>query len=537
MNYLIRKPVVLIAILGALLTTFVSWQLFRAELKLIQQDFAQDVQTLTLDLEMELRLNFEVVYSLYEVFSVRPDMGLAEFQQVAGSIYQRHPDILALEWIPRIDAAARPAFEAAMRALYGDYRIWQPGPDGDRARAQTRAEHYPVQYLYPLTDHQHILGLDINFGEARQRMLQRANEIRGLFVSDPIDLVREKYLTKGFFALIPLYADPGPHKATDAPLGSAAQPPIGYVRAVFRVEQLLGEIPQRRDLAGIRLILTDTDTDVGFETLFDSHPDHVFEADDAHKVTLEPSPGRSWALLAAPADPGGFYRPAYWTAAFSAAIGFIVTLLLTLIMRLIKRHADQVEILVEERTQDLFRLNQTLAVLSFRDSLTGVANRRSFDQAFQTEWRRAARLGSAIGIAILDVDWFRGYKEALGHQAGDDCLKKVALTLRNVVRRPGDLLARFGGEEFVLLLPDTGPEVGTLAEACRIAVEDLHLPHPASPNHMVTLSVGITYTHPHPGEDPLRLLRAADEALFEAKSAGRNHVVVREMTRVYAEYS
>jgi diguanylate cyclase (GGDEF)-like protein len=176
--------------------------------------------------------------------------------------------------------------------------------------------------------------------------------------------------------------------------------------------------------------------------------------------------------------------------------------------------------------QKLSRANAELAALARRDPLTGVANRRQFDETIDAEWRRARRGRSALALLIADVDHFKSYNDACGHQAGDSCLQIVARALTTVAHRAGDLVARYGGEEFAILLPGLDAEqAGALGEAMRRAVEHLALPHPASPvGPSVTVSVGVSSKRPQRGDTPATLIHETDVALYRAKSAGRNRV-------------
>lgn len=160
-----------------------------------------------------------------------------------------------------------------------------------------------------------------------------------------------------------------------------------------------------------------------------------------------------------------------------------------------------------------------LRELAFIDGLTGVHNRRHFDDRFMAETRRAQRTRSPLAVVLADVDHFKRYNDALGHLAGDDCLRRVAAALRTCLKRPTDLLARYGGEEFVSLLPDTdlAGAIG-VAQLMEDTVRALALPHPGVEG-WVTISLGVSA-----GLQGAGLLEAADRALYLAKAAGRGRV-------------
>ena len=176
--------------------------------------------------------------------------------------------------------------------------------------------------------------------------------------------------------------------------------------------------------------------------------------------------------------------------------------------------------------RQLEQANQELERLSTLDGLTGVANRRHFDEVLRREWRRAARDHTSLTVMLADLDHFKPLNDARGHPHGDHCLKQVAAALGSALRRTGDTVARYGGEEFALILPNTSSaEALARAEALRLAVAALRLPHGGMADHpFVTISVGIASGRADE-LDAEALLRLADVALYGAKHAGRDRCV------------
>ncbi len=174
----------------------------------------------------------------------------------------------------------------------------------------------------------------------------------------------------------------------------------------------------------------------------------------------------------------------------------------------------------------LKRQADLLRALSFIDGLTGIANRRRFDEVLLREWRRCARSHLPLSLIMLDVDHFKAYNDHYGHQAGDECLRSVATLLDEQMKRPGDLVARYGGEEFICLLPETDVDGATsVAERLREAVVGQQLPHALSPvGGHVTISLGVASAMPLGEAPPDGLTQLADRLLYEAKRAGRNRV-------------
>jgi diguanylate cyclase (GGDEF)-like protein len=171
--------------------------------------------------------------------------------------------------------------------------------------------------------------------------------------------------------------------------------------------------------------------------------------------------------------------------------------------------------------------NQELKRLSSMDSLTGVANRRHFDESLAREWRRAQRNHNGLGLLLCDIDHFKLYNDSYGHQAGDQCLRRVAQAIAACADRGGDLVARYGGEEFAIILPDTSPEGAVVvAERVRRAIDALAITHNAGEQGHVTLSVGVTFLFAgqESRNNPADLVLQADQALYRAKELGRNRV-------------
>jgi diguanylate cyclase (GGDEF)-like protein len=173
--------------------------------------------------------------------------------------------------------------------------------------------------------------------------------------------------------------------------------------------------------------------------------------------------------------------------------------------------------------------DDALRAMAFVDGLTGVANRRQFDQMLATEWRSCRRSASSLAVAMIDIDYFKPFNDAQGHQAGDACLVAVARALAAGAARPRDLVARYGGEEFVCVMPESAlPGAMATAEALRLAVQGLAIAHGASPvAPVVTVSIGVVAVTPTAGAGPDELVAAADAQLYAAKRGGRNRLCWR----------
>ena len=182
--------------------------------------------------------------------------------------------------------------------------------------------------------------------------------------------------------------------------------------------------------------------------------------------------------------------------------------------------------IVQMRVRTHLELKQQrdlLLHLSLNDPLTGIANRRRFDEALTAEWSRCQRNGAPLALIMIDVDHFKAYNDLYGHLAGDECLRRVAAMLAERTGRPADLVARYGGEEFVALLPEIDREHAlAMAERMRAAIHAAALPHAATDHGRVTVSLGVAAPHPSRDQHPEQLVERADRALYRAKEEGRN---------------
>jgi diguanylate cyclase (GGDEF)-like protein/PAS domain S-box-containing protein len=184
-----------------------------------------------------------------------------------------------------------------------------------------------------------------------------------------------------------------------------------------------------------------------------------------------------------------------------------------------------------KKTEDqLLILQKELEELSYRDGLTGVANRRLFDSTLQSEWAHAQRTQQPLSVILFDIDYFKQYNDHYGHTQGDECLRRVAQALKTAVMRPRDFCARYGGEEFVYVLPETDAAAARLvADRAREAIAALDIAHeksPASPK--LTLSLGVASIVPTTEDDRIRFVAEVDKRLYRAKQLGRNAVVAAD---------
>lgn len=204
------------------------------------------------------------------------------------------------------------------------------------------------------------------------------------------------------------------------------------------------------------------------------------------------------------------------------------------VMAELKRQIERERLLtaqLEETNQKLAIANQELQRLALIDGLTQISNRRCFDEYLQQEWKRLKREKLPLSLILCDLDFFKAYNDTYGHQAGDECLKIVASILTECACRPADLVARYGGEEFAIILPNT-PVEGAMevAQRARKLIKEKMIIHQGSiVEPYLTLSLGLTTVIPHAEVSIDQLILAADQALYQAKMAGRNRIEVNDL--------
>ena len=190
---------------------------------------------------------------------------------------------------------------------------------------------------------------------------------------------------------------------------------------------------------------------------------------------------------------------------------------------------QQTEAALQKANQELQKANQELQRLATTDGLTQVANRRRFDEYLSLEWRRLTRSQAPLSLILCDVDFFKSYNDTYGHLAGDSCLRAVAQAIKGALKRPADLVARYGGDELAVILPNTNAKGAVhVAEVLRHEVKRLKIPHASSKvNEYVTLSEGVSSQVPTQDLSPETLIAGADQALYQAKEQGRQGVVLK----------
>ena len=508
-----RSVIVVLAVSGLLITASVSSWLYRLESRNISQSFQAEVADRADALQRELQAGIEGIYTLREMVRYVDSLPALVFDDVAAAIMARNANILALEWLPLVTVENRNQFEAGMQRYQQGYRIRELDADGNLVPAASRDLYAPAAYVYPRYTNHRAIGFDMLTLPVRSEAMRRARDTGTLAASAPIQLKLRARPGTGIVLVVPVFfGQPGTVEERRAALR-------GYVLAVFETAALANRILPVR--AGHRYLAIEDVTD----------PDQVrlyFTKGDAKDMPLRTAAlpelgGRRIQITMAPSE-----QFLQWESSplplVTAGLGVLMVLLVCGYLYLLQRRSEVVGRLVDERTRELRELNERLAQMSVTDPLTGLANRRAMDEYLDQEWARAFREQKPITAVMVDVDHFKRINDDYGHDAGDSCLQALAAELASHFRRSGDLLARFGGEEFAILMPNTSDQVRDKVERFREHMAALPVKLPDGDRLVMTVSAGVATVIPGPKLTPRDLLRAADGALYQAKRNGRNRV-------------
>jgi len=511
------QTVVLLA--GLLLSISSGWFLHKVEERAIIGEFHSDLDDRAASLYREVRINFETLRSLAILFSGDTVPELERFSLEAQKILNRHRDIQALEWIPRVVHSERATYESRLLQDFPGFQITEREEQGHMVTAAERQEYFPVYYVEPLIGNEAAFGFDLASNPARLEALEKSRDTLTPQATASITLVQERENQKGFLAFLPVY------EGSPSTVTARREKLIGFVLGVYRIGDIFTSSALGDEALGIEMTLVD-------ETLSSSHEIlHVHASRTGSRVNegityrreLPEIWGRRWSLIASPTV-GYIAARRNMLPLVIFLSGVVFTMFIAGYVHVVSRRTIIIQRTVTERTNELNEANKKLELLSRTDGLTEIANRRFMDEFIEVEWKRAIRNKSSIAFILIDIDFFKLYNDNYGHPEGDECLKRVAAKLKSLVRRPGDLVARYGGEEFAVVLTDT-EEAGSVADNCRQSIEELRIPHGFSAAaDVVTISVGHCTVAPEKGSDPSLVIDSADEALYKAKEGGRNRV-------------
>ena len=503
-------------LLGLVFSSILGWSFYDLETRTIASRFAQDVDEQASSIEREVALTFEAVYALKGLYDSSENVTADEFKQFSSQLLVRHPNIQALEWSPKVKHSQRIDYELSRQQDYPEFIIIERNQQGNMVTADVRDEYFPVSFLEPYIGNEAALGFDLASNIKRHKALASATHSGNLIITASINLVQNQ---KGILAFLPIY------QGRPITKDERAAKLLGFAVAVVRIDDLIEQAITRSSQQKINFSLMDV-------TL--SPPEQLFRYDvpltDAkdktafsYQKSLTPLGGRQWNILATPTNK--------YFSEHRSSTPFVIALLVAIFISfgiayifLLARHSSSTEQDLIQTKTELNEATKDLKKITLNDSLTGLANRRHFDSYLKQEWYRAMRDKQPLSLIMIEVDYFKQFIDYYGHQSGDSCLKLIANTIESMAKRATDLIVRYDDAEFAIILPNTDDaEASKIAALCCECIEKTEISHVNSTvaDH-ITISVGCATSIPESNSKPFILVNRAGEALYKAKSSGRN---------------
>jgi diguanylate cyclase (GGDEF)-like protein len=512
-----RKVLLLLAVCGSLITTAVAVWIYRIESRALSQQFYEQVEDRALFLARELDAGVEALYTIGEVIRFVDSLPALVFDDVAGATLARNPGLLAFEWLPRVRADQLVEFEAKQQRYYAGYQVQHFIGDGEKISPAPRdlPEYFPVTYVTPLHGNESALGADFLSERNRRKALVQAWHSGEFSLSSPLKLLQIESGARGALLVLPVYFGRPDNQE------ERRQALKGFVVAAVDVRRVVSRIVAKNSVnASDYMRIEDVTTSTDPLPLFvrGTSASHLEQS-----VELATFGGRTLRVTMAP-DAVQYRLNSLYFPVVVAFAGGLMVLLVCGYLYLLQRRGMVIGEHVLRQTRALREANFRLETLSVTDPLTGLSNRRAFDDYLEQEWQRAARDKTSLSILLVDVDHFKKINDQYGHPAGDACLRELAQRLRGHFKRPADRVVRFGGEEFAVVMPGTDPRALSQADRFREVMEKTPIKLTEDESIVVTISAGLATVIPDGGLTPRDLIKFADEAMYQAKRGGRNRI-------------
>jgi diguanylate cyclase (GGDEF)-like protein len=529
MQRLSKKIAHIYLALGVVLSLAFCWHLYHLESERIDHQFRREIDQHAANIEQMLVQHYEIVHGLANALGLLKQPEPDYFAQLCQPVRRRHDVIESLAWFWHVDDKDRTAFERHMLQLDENYAIKSFASDDTLLTGDSQQSFRPIgqqdDYLPMVAvtsghNLQEYLGFDIfSRKDIVSGLMEAMNRdqiyVSGAYRHSDQDQDQDKDHRLDFTVFYPVF-QPSTEK----------EPRLftGVVSATFAIESLLQhELEANLDQWSIN-INSPNNPDLA-QGIFHSAPEQPLAAQEfSYQRSIAVGDDRQWEMVARPSQA---YVEQHRTRGPLAALlaGLALTGLVYYIWLSQLYRTHNIESLVARRTEELSAANKRLRELSQTDALTGVANRRLFEQRLHHEWLRLRRAKKYLSLMMIDVDYFKPYNDFYGHQQGDDTLVRIARCIAETVQRPADLVARYGGEEFIVLLPDTDDKALDLADDILQAIRRLNIPHCRSrSSDRVTASIGFGFARANELESPQQLIIAADKAMYHAKASGRNRI-------------
>ncbi|MFZ5755375.1 MAG: CHASE domain-containing protein [Pseudomonadota bacterium] len=499
----------LIAIAGIAVAVAAAWLARDYAVRMADDGFRREVAARSAALDAAVARHEQMVRSLSAFVATRDSMSAADFRAFVTGMSPGGQGAQAMQWMPRIPAAARAAFEKTAQREFPRYRITEQLGQWELGEAAVRDTYAPVRYIEPPAGNEPAVGFDLLSDPLYADALLRADRSGGVVATERLVLLQEEGVHYGVMLV--------------SAVKNADGVTLGYVAGVFRVSDLLQAAIASLPSVGLHISVTDA-SGPGSERALHVFSDRLNDVSDLMVVPMEQklSPAasqlfasydlkvtdRTWRVYFEPGP--GYFAPLPPIPDWAAAI--LVLLITGLITALL--------LVMQKRSQ-------LLARASLSDGLTGLANRAFCDRMLLAEWERAVRFGKPVSVVLIDIDRFADYNARLGPLAGDDALRRVAVVLSTVPARSSDMVCRYAGDRFAVILPETGNEgASQLAHRAVAAVKGMSLTHPGrQPEPVLTVSAVAATAQPQRGDSLPAFMSSAVDVLDSGERAAGNVVL------------
>ncbi len=522
-----KSTLVILLIIGVVVSVYAGKLIYDRETDAIKLSFRGDFSDKVQALQRELFLTEEVVHGLKSLYDCSENVEYEEFKTMVDSFLLRHQErIQGLSWNPRLSAnqidesAAdyNPAFLETIRKDFPDFEITERDEQNKLVHVDVKKRKddffIPVAYIEPYPSNQKAHGFDIASNAQRKESIEAARDTDQIHATPTISLVQQN--TRGVLVIAPLY--------DGKPITLESQRELfkGVVVGVFKVGEMADQAMKSTAVRNLSFELLEGNFSLpftlkninagSFNTIYKSSEDQseifpkLSRFIETDTLTFA---NRTWGVKGVPfvdyVDQKRSSAPLFVSIFGVLFSGSSIWYLFRILA-------------VQEKLKDLTVL----------DSLTKVANKRGIIDYLNYEWRRCMRDGQSISICMIDIDDFKKFNDTYGHVAGDRCLQEVAGALQEATTRSVDMIGRYGGEEFCLIMPNT-KDPNIVAKACLEKVRDLNIPHNSSScSESVSISIGLATTVPLKDDSLTNFLKTADRALYKAKNSGKNQIVIAE---------
>ncbi|MEZ8082500.1 CHASE domain-containing protein [Enterovibrio norvegicus] len=503
--------------IGLFFSFLAAMSLQRSEQQSVEHEIQKDVENAALSLGRELNIGIELLYALRNQVALSEEINEDAFVAFADSVMNRHPNIRSMEWAEYLVEKNRDLYEAEAALEFALFEIVELSANGQLVKAASRSQYFPVRYVTPYEENQNVMGFDLASRPSMKDALEMS-WYRGVPIATPaIRLKREFEDHSGFLMLLPVFIG-NPETQTDREAALR-----GFLVALFDVQDIFDIAISNTVNEDINLELIDKglneQSDVIFENVVDLAEPPVMKLGYTSKPIY--FAGREWVLRGTPTVDYVKARMSIFPYMIFV-VGMIIFSLLAYLQYVLQHRALSIQKRVDAKTRELRDANKKLEKMSKSDGLTGRYNRDYFDECVDAEVKRSQRDRLAMSMLIVEIDHMSAYNEKHGRVGGDKVIRLVSQALADKLKRPGDLLARYGGESFAILLPNT-KDGAPIAQLCFDALKVLKLPFDKEAgDDIITVSIGGVTVLKSEEIDPAKFMAYAEIALNKAIAEGRD---------------